>query len=863
MKLRYRGYGWFAFVSFALLVLVVGLLQEIGFRSRRDALISEYQAVLRDDLLTLGHRLEERQQGSGLLLKDESVDFSGGGGVAYALLNAHGAVLAVPGREAIAAKEINAQGDGFLNLLGLAREKRELIAGWVGSSLVGIYPLRGNSETDTVLVAQRDLSSFLLDLDQNHFYDLAYLLTMLTIAVLLVFLFVYFLAVRRLSRLGLALQRFGEGDFASRSGLQGWDAIARLGQHFDQMAEVMAAERSHLAESEERLKFALRGSDIGIWDWHLESGATYYSPRWKSLLGYDEDELVAHAEEWLKRVHPEDLPAVMDRLKEHMAGQSEFFISEHRLRCKNGSYLWVLERGVVSRNVEGVAVRMVGALSDISRRKEIEAALLYSEEEYRSVVEGVTQIIFRSDVRGRLLFLNPAWTELTGFPVGESLSSSLADYIHVDDRQRVMTLFRDAAEGRLPALACDLRLRCGAGQERWFSLHARGGIDAGGEAIVAGVLSDLDAQKATEAALTRSNGERNAILSLSPDGFVLVDKDGRVAYVNPAFLAMTQFAPTEVLGLSLPLLEQKMGQLCDPVKALPASFGEQEGRAYTFHLQKPAKLVIRSLLRSIPNDMGGLHGQVMYFRDITQESEIDRIKSEFLSTAAHELRTPMASIFGFSELLLAREFDAATQRDLIQTIHRQTQNLINLVNELLDLARIEAQGGKAFKIQEQELSPLLLNALAGLYVPPETHRLELDLPKRLPRVIVDGEKLLQCLANVLSNAIKYSPRGGEIRISAMRRKAGPGEQVGLSIRDQGMGMTPEQLSHIFDRFYRADASGAIPGSGLGMSLVKEIMDIFNGEVAVNSQPGQGTEVVLWLPVALSLSVTMGEADEQS
>jgi len=861
MRLRDYGHGWFAFVPFVLLALVVGLQQEISFRARRDALIGEHQAMLRDDLLALGHQLEARREVPAPWSGNDVGRSSGMAGAAYALLDARGAVLAVPGREPIAAREINAQGEGFLNLLGLAREKRELIAGWVGGRLVGIYPLRGAAETDTVLVAQQDLSPSLLDLDQKHFHELVYLLTMLTFAALALFLAIYFLAARRLSRLERALQRFGEGDPEARSGLQGWDAIARLGRHFDRMAERMAAERSHLAESEERLKFALRGSDIGIWDWHLDSGRTYYSPRWKSLLGYAEDELVAHAEEWLKRVHPEDLPAVMERLKAHMAGQSEFFISEHRLRCKNGDYLWVLERGVASRNAEGVAVRMVGALSDISRRREIEAALLRSKEEYRSVVEGVTQIIFRSDARGRLRFLNPAWTELTGFAVGESLSSSLADYIHADDRQRVMMLFRDAAEGRLPSLACDLRLLCGTGRVRWFSLHARGGVDVGGEAIVAGVLSDLDAQKATEAALTRSNGERNAILSLSPDGFVLVDQDGRVAYVNPAFLAMTQFAPSEVQGLSLPLLEQRMGQLCDPAKPLPAFAGMQEGRAYTLHLQKPAKLVIRSLLRSIPNDMGGLHGQVMYFRDITQESEVDRIKSEFLSTAAHELRTPMASIFGFSELLLAREFDVATQRDLIQTIHRQTQNLINLVNELLDLARIEARGGKAFKIQAQELTPLLLNALAGQYVPPETHRLALDLPKKLPQVVVDGEKLQQCLANVLSNAIKYSPQGGEIRISATRRQVAQGEQVGLAIRDQGMGMTPEQLAHIFDRFYRADASGAIPGSGLGMSLVKEIMDIFNGEVAVSSQPGQGTEVVLWLPVPLA--VTMGEAEGSS
>lgn len=714
-------------------------------------------------------------------------------------------------------------------------------------------------EVGRALVTQNAISSSLLDLDQKHFQGLAYLSIMLLATFVLVFfLLLHVFSVRRLSRIERALQRFGEGDPDSRSGLRGWGAIARLGLCFDRMAESMAAERRNLAESEERLKFALHGSDIGIWDWHLESGRTYYSPRWKSLLGFGEDELVAHAEEWLGRVHPEDLPTVMDLLKEHMAGLSDFFISEHRLRCKGGAYLWVLERGVVTRNAEGVALRMVGALSDISRRKDVEAALLCSKEEYRSVVEGVTQIIFRSDARGRLAFVNPAWAELTGFPVGESLASSLADYIHGDDRLRVMALFRDTAEGRLPTFACDLRLICADGRSRWFSLHARSGLDAEGATIVAGILSDIDEQKAAEVALTRSNGERNAILSLSPDGFVLIDKDGRVAYANPAFLSMTQLASSEVVGLGLLSLEQRMLPLCDPARSLPAFSGMKENQAYTLYLSKPAKLVIRSVVRSIPNDMGGLIGQVMYFRDITQESEVGRIKSEFLSTAAHELRTPMASIFGFTELLLVREFDAATQRDLIQTIHRQTQNLINMVNELLDLARIEARGSKAFNIREQDLSPLLLNALAGQYVPPETHRLILDLPTKLPRVIVDGEKLQQCLANVLSNAIKYSPLGGEIQVSAPCRQSVAGEQIGVAIRDQGMGMTSEQVGLVFDRFYRADASGAIPGSGLGMSLVKETMDIFNGEVVVSSKPGEGTEVVLWLPVSRSVLAGAGD-----
>lgn len=816
--------------------------------AQREALRQEQAARFRAELLVVGGELE---RGGAINTGASQVVDSRPGwpdATAYALLSGNGSLAPVAGRAVVTAARVSELGDAFATLLARAEQERALVIGRVGDRLLGFYPLPAALRADSMLLAEADIPAAFLALDQSQFRGLVYPSSMLTIASLLLFLLAGFFASRRLRRIERALQRFSEGDAESRSGLQGWGPIARLGRRFDQMAEHMADERRHLAESEERLQFALRGSDIGIWDWHMASGRTYYSPRWKSLLGFADDELVAHAEEWLKRVHADDLAAVMDRLKDHLAGESEFFISEHRLRRKNGSYLWVLERGVAMRDAQGVASRMVGALSDISRRKEVEAALLRSKEEYRSVLEGVTQIIFRSDPRGRLLFLNPAWAELTGFPLDESLATNLADYLHADDRARVIAAFREAAAGDLPTLACELRLLCRDGGARWFSLHARGGRDAEGNAIVAGVLSDLDAQKATEDALTRSNGERNAILSLSPDGFVFIDRDGRVAYVNPAFLAMTQFVAADVVGQDIAQLEAGLGRLCDPARPLPTFSSLPEDRATALYLLQPGKLILHVMLRSIPNTLGGVHGHVMFFRDVTRETEVDRIKSEFLSTAAHELRTPMASIFGFSELLLAREFDAATQRDLIQTIHRQTQNLINLVNELLDLARIEARGGKTFKMLEQDLGPLLLNALAAQYVPPETHRLELDLPKSMPKVIVDGEKFQQCLTNVLSNAIKYSPAGGAIRVTGARRQAKGGEQFGIVVGDQGIGMTAEQVGHIFDRFYRVDTSGAIPGTGLGLSLVKEIMGIFNGEVTVVSAPGAGTEVVLWLPL---------------
>lgn len=649
---------------------------------------------------------------------------------------------------------------------------------------------------------------------------------------------------RRIARIGVALRRFAEGDGAVRVTLSGGDAIGRLALQFNDMADRIGQARSDLAESEERLKFALHGSNIGIWDWRIDSGHTYYSPRWKGLLGYDEREVLPHSEEWLKRVHPDDFQRVMTQLRDHMSGSDAFFESEHRLRRKDGDYIWVHERGVALRDAGGTPWRMVGAISDISRRKEVESALQRSEEAYRSVVNAVTQVIFRSDGGGRLTFLNPAWADLTGIPVATALAQPLTDFVVAEDRDQARRLFAALGRGEKAILAGEFRLTTRNGGQRWFSLHARSLPHDRGETGIAGLLTDIDALKKAQDALTQSNKERNTILDLSPDGYVFIGTDARVVYVNPAFLAMTGLAEAEIVGREMHALEERLLALCDPTKPRPGFATATDDREQICHLARPEKTILKWLIRHIRGQEDKLQARVMFFRNVTAEVEVDNMKSEFLSTAAHELRTPMASIYGFAELLLAREFDPATQRDLLQRIHRQTKNLTNLVNELLDLARIEARGSKAFKFQAQELTPVVLNALGAFYVPPESHSLDVDLPSRLPTVNIDAEKIHQALTNVLGNALKYSPAGGAILVRAVER----GGQVGVAVEDQGIGMTPEQMARMFERFYRADTSGAIPGTGLGMCLVKEIMGIHGGEVSVSSQPGSGTTVTLWLPV---------------
>lgn len=156
--------------------------------------------------------------------------------------------------------------------------------------------------------------------------------------------------------------------------------------------------------------------------------------------------------------------------------------------------------------------------------------------------------------------------------------------------------------------------------------------------------------------------------------------------------------------------------------------------------------------------------QILYFRDVTHETEVDRMKSEFLSTAAHELRTPMASIYGYTELLRLREFSAEKRGEILTTISRQSERMSAIINELLDLARIEARRGKDFRIEHMSLQDIVAETIAG-FKPPEGHQSPV-MPSAGPaiHVKVDRSKMHQVLLNILSNAYKYSPQGGDVLI---------------------------------------------------------------------------------------------------
>jgi signal transduction histidine kinase len=356
-------------------------------------------------------------------------------------------------------------------------------------------------------------------------------------------------------------------------------------------------------------------------------------------------------------------------------------------------------------------------------------------------------------------------------------------------------------------------------------------------------LSTLVAEMVMQ--LQRQTEQLSAIFRLSPDGFVSFDRARRVQYASETFTRLTGIEASDCLGWS----EDELGEALQrhaASGAQPLRFEALRRSNFQLELNTPTSRILElSLLEAAASAVS----QVLHLRDITHEFEVDRLKSEFLTAAAHELRTPMTSIYGFTELMMTRTMAPERHKELLERVYRQSAAMMVILDELLDIARIEARRGKDFVYEACELDALVSEAVQDFTPPAGREAPQLTLAGRPLTLQADRMKLQQALRNLLSNAYKYSPAGGSVWV----RVLAPGEagMARIEVQDQGIGMKPQELARVAERFYRADKSGAIPGTGLGMSIVKEIVELMGGRLEMHSEYRVGSTASLLMPVLKS------------
>ncbi|MBB6561749.1 PAS domain S-box-containing protein [Acidovorax soli] len=488
-----------------------------------------------------------------------------------------------------------------------------------------------------------------------------------------------------------------------------------------------------------------------------------------------------------------------------------------------------------------------------------QARIAHSERELAVLMRSVQELIFRTDADSVITFVNARWAALSGGNESAAIGRLLPELVDEQDRSQAAQLFERGGQGGVRT--CQARIQLGTGRRLLFDVAVVPLLENGRVLGFAGSAVDVTERWAAQRNLQNQLEFRDLMLQMNPLPISLTDMDSRIVLVNRAWEEYQGRQRKHVVGLRLEdflpideamvharadrMLLQQGGQVQFETRILHGDCSLRDTRvtkAVVFNAQGEATGILCTLM------------DVTDFREaerVTQEArdaaeEASRTKSEFVANMSHELRTPLQSIIGFSELGLLRAKADARLSGMFEDIHRSGERMLNLVNDLLDVAKIESTVG-TFHLERLDLRGVIRPVLRELEPLLAPGRLHLDVRLgEVPLIAkVDPVRFQQVVRNILANAIRFSPEGSAIQLLGRVDSIG---QIRLAVRDYGPGIPPGELQSIFEAFRQSsktkDGSG---GTGLGLAICQRIVEAMGGQIYAENAPGRGSVFHVVLP----------------
>ena len=630
----------------------------------------------------------------------------------------------------------------------------------------------------------------------------------------------------------------------------------------------MRIDITEVKEAERRLAGIIEGAEAGTWEWNVPLGTNEINARWAEMVGYALDELVPLTiDVWRKLVHADDLDRAEAELTRVFARETNNFEYELRMRHKAGHWVWVMSRGRVLRwSSDGQPEVMAGVHIDIT-------ALKRAEERLAEIIDAAAAGTWELDKSTGVKQVNERWAEMIGYTRAELADRphfGFLDFLHPDDWRTLERQHDTILSAGTDRFANEIRMRHKAGH--WVWLLSRGCVisrDAQGKPLkLAGIHLDITERMQLQSQLTAERDYLTSLMDTSVSGITALDAHGRIIFSNRGAERILGIEASDAFGRAHDAPEWQIIALNGdpfPSEALPFPRVMSEDcivRDVRFSIARPDGTRRALSVNAAPIRAAGLTARVVCsindisdqvaaeneLREVAAHAEAaNRSKSHFLANMSHEIRTPLNGVLGMAQMLEA-ELSDPEHLDMLATIRASGETLLGVINDVLDMSKIEA-GKLTLDIAPFAPAQIADQVMSIHQVQAAAKRLELSLEIDVSAQgwrLGDSGRLSQILHNLLGNSVKFTQEG---RVD-ITLQADATDALVVVVRDTGIGMTPEQVARIFEEFEQADGTVTrrFGGSGLGMSIVKRLIDLMSGEISIKSVPGRGTTVQLRLPL---------------
>ena len=625
-------------------------------------------------------------------------------------------------------------------------------------------------------------------------------------------------------------------------------------------------------------EFIQESSLDGLWYWDLNSPEhEWMSPSFWKTLGYDPASMPHRVEAWQEIIFPEDLEAAKQEIFRHFSDPTIPYDQIVRYRHQDGSTVWVRCRGLAVRDEQGKPIRMLGAHSDITSLKRHEATLQQmmqeadaARAELQSFLDDANDLIQSIDQAGNYLYVNKAWCRTLGYTQQEALKRTIYDIVdpscHTYCQQQLRGLIQTQQQVLVHVV---FRSKSGARVtvEGNVNIHSK----ANEELVLRGIFRDVTQRQQAEEELHRTKEMLEQTNTVARVGGWEMDLLTNTLYWTHMTREIHEVDEDFVPALDTAINFYEAGESQESIKQAFTGVvenGEEFDRELKIVTAKGNERWVRSIGRAefrggqcvrIYGTFQDISEQKMHEQCIIQamaEAEAASIaKSEFLANMSHEIRTPLNGVIGFSDLLMKTSLNE-NQTQYMQAVHHSANALLDLINDILDFSKIEA--GKLELSQERCDLWQLLEQVSDIIrhkIEEKNIELLLNVSPQLPRYAwVDPIRIRQILINLLSNAVKFTEEG-EIEILVQPTSPVATDEVycvEFSIRDTGIGISPERQHAIFSAFSQEDASTTrkYGGTGLGLSISNQLLGLMSSEMQLESQPGEGSRFFFHLEVKM-------------